>query len=153
MTAIWVNNFRWKYVFTILSDIMIAQLKWKIVSLVWIFPEQFITMTVLFFKNSSAKSLLPYPFALKEWDSYNALGASLPTAPSNFTQRNWFWKWFWKPIGKVDLNFKWAISLGKQIFIIINRKLWQKSPSLLPSRNWFSKAPQAFLMLNLSRKS
>ena len=45
-------------------------------------------------------------------------------------------------MGEVDLDFKWAISLRKSI-----------PPSKLFSRNWFSKAPQAFLMLNLSCKS
>ena len=44
-------------------------------------------------------------------------------------------------MGEVDLDFKWAISLRKSI-----------PPSKLFSRNWFSKAPQAFLMLNLNRK-
>ena len=67
---------------------------------------------------------------------------TLPTTPSNFTQENWFWKWIWKTMGEVDLDFKWAISLRKSI-----------PPSKLFSRNWFSKAPQAFLMLNLSRES
>ena len=62
--------------FPSLSTTMIAQLKWKIISLVWIFPEQFITRTVLFFKNSSAKSLLPCSFTLKDWDSCNAIRAS-----------------------------------------------------------------------------
>ena len=76
----------------------------------------------------------------------------LPNSLSYFTQENWFWKWFWKTIGKVDLDFTWAISLGKQIFIIINRKPWQKIPSLLPSPLWFSKTPQASSMLNLSRE-
>ena len=66
----------------------------------------------------------------------------LPTAMSYFNQENWFWKWIWKTMGEVDLDFKWAISLRKSI-----------PPSKLFSRNWFSKAPQAFLMLNLSRKS
>ena len=66
----------------------------------------------------------------------------LPTAPSYFTQGNWFWKWFWKTMGEVDLDFKWAISLGKLIFIMKN-----------PTCNRFSKAPPASSMLNLSRES
>ena len=40
------------------------------------------------------------------------------------------------------MDFKWAISLRKSI-----------PPSLLPSRNRFSKAPTASSMLNLSRES
>ena len=31
----------------------------------------------------------------------------LPNSLSYFTQENWFWKWFWKTIGEVDLDFKW----------------------------------------------
>ena len=77
----------------------------------------------------------------------------LPNSLSYFTQENWFWKWFWKTIGEVDLDFKWAASLRKSIFIIINRKPWQKIPSFLPSLRWFSIAPQASSMLNLSRES
>ena len=69
-------------------------------------------------------------------------GRPLPTAPSYFTQGNWFWKWFWKTMGEVDLDFKWAISLGKLIFIMKN-----------PTCNRFSKAPPASSMLNLSRES
>ena len=38
----------------------------------------------------------------------------LPTAMSNFTQGIWFWNWFWKTIGKIDLDFKWVISLKNQ---------------------------------------
>ena len=45
-------------------------------------------------------------------------------------------------MGEVDLDFKWAISLGKLIFIMKN-----------PTCNRFSKAPPASSMLNLSRES
>ena len=121
--------------FPSLSTTMIAQLKWKIISLVWIFPKQFITRTVLFFKNPAAKSPLLCLFT-------SVSERSLTPAPSKFTQENWFWNWFSKTMGEVDLDFKWAISLRKSI-----------PPSKLFSRNWFSKAPQAFLMLNLSRGS
>ena len=118
-----------------LSDTIISQLKWKIISPVWIFREHFITRTAIFFKKSSAKSLLPYLFA-------TASEHPLPTAPSYFTQENRIWNWFWKTIGKIDLGFKWAISLIKSIFSIKK-----------PSRNRFSKAPPASSMLNLSHKS
>ena len=77
----------------------------------------------------------------------------LPTSLSKFTQGNRFWNWFWKTMGEVDLNFKWAISLGKLIFIIKNRKPWHKFHRSLPSRNRFSKDLQASSMLNLSRES
>ena len=66
----------------------------------------------------------------------------LPNSLSYFTQENWFWKWFWKTIGEVDLDFKWAISLGKLIFII-----------KIPTCNRFSKAPSASSMLILRRES
>ena len=56
-------NFQNKKYFPALSDTIISQLKWKIISLVWIFPEQFITRTVLFLKIQSAKSKLPCLFA------------------------------------------------------------------------------------------
>ena len=45
-------------------------------------------------------------------------------------------------MGEVDLDFKWAISLGKLIFII-----------KIPTCNRVSKAPQASSMLILSRES
>ena len=45
-------------------------------------------------------------------------------------------------MGEVDLDFKWAISLGKSIFIMKN-----------PTCNRFSKAPTASSMLILSRES
>ena len=128
--------------FLSLSTTMIAQLKWKIISLVWIFPEQFITRTVIFLKIHSAKSKLPCLFASMIKIVPTSSERPLPTAPSYFTQGNWFWKWLLKTMGKIDLDFKQSIRLRKSI-----------SPSLLPSRNRFSKAPSAFLMLNLSRKS
>ena len=56
-------------------------------------------------------------------------------------------------MGEVDLDFKWAASLRKQIFIIKSRKPWHKFHCSLPSRNQFSKAPQASSMLILSRES
>ena len=56
-------------------------------------------------------------------------------------------------MGEVDLDFNWAISPRKIIFIIINRKPWQKIPLLLPSRKCFSKVPQASSMLNQCRES
>ena len=56
-------------------------------------------------------------------------------------------------MGEVDLDFKWAISLRKQIFIIKSRKPWHKFHCSLPSRNQFSKALPASSMLILSRKS
>ena len=56
-------------------------------------------------------------------------------------------------MGEVDLDFKWAISLRKFIFIIKNHKLWQKFPSHQPSRNQFSKASTASSMLNLNLQS
>ena len=58
----------------------------------------------------------------------------MPTAPSNFTQEIGFWKWFWNRIGKVDLNFKWVISLRKQFFIIkiaLLQSIFKSSVSLL----------------------
>ena len=135
-------NFQnWKD-FPNLSDTIISQLKWKIISPVWIFREHFITKTAIFFKKSSAKSLLPFLFALKDWDNCNALGASYANCSQLFHSWKLILNWFWKTMGEVDLDFKWAISLRKSI-----------PPSKLFSRNWFSKAPQAFLMLNLSRKS
>jgi hypothetical protein len=45
-------------------------------------------------------------------------------------------------MGEVDLDFKWAISLGKLIFIMKN-----------PTCNRFSKTLPASSMLNLSRES
>ena len=77
----------------------------------------------------------------------------LPNSLSYFTQENWFWKWFWKTIGEVDLDFKWAASLRKSIFIIINRKPWQKNPSHQTSCKWLLKFIKASSMLNLSRES
>ena len=56
-------NFQNKINFPALTDTMITQLNWKIISSVWIFPEHFITRTVIFLKNCSAKTLLPCAFA------------------------------------------------------------------------------------------
>ena len=58
-----------------------------------------------------------------------------------------------KPIGKIGLVFKLAISLRKSIFIIKNRKPWHKFHRSLPSRNQFPKSPQASSMLDLSSQS
>ena len=121
---------------------MITQLNWKIISPVWIFPEQFITRTILFLKICSPKSPLLCLFASTIKIVPTSSERPLPTAPSYFTQGNWFWKWFWKTMGEVDLDFKQSIRLRKSI-----------SPSLLPSRNRFSKAPSASSMLILSRES
>ena len=56
-------------------------------------------------------------------------------------------------MGEVDLDFKWAASLRKQIFIIKSRKPWHKFHRSLPSHNQFSKASTASSMLNLSLQS
>ena len=153
MTASWMKsfwiwnsffpcNFQYWNDFPSLSTTMISQLKWKIISLTWIFPEQFITRTVIFLKNRPAKTLLPCLFVsmIKEVGTLSA--CPLPTALSNFTQGIWFWNWIWKTMGEVDLDFKQSIRLRKSI-----------SPSLLPSLRWFSKAPSASSMLILSRES
>ena len=76
MTASWMKsfwiwnsffscNFQNKENFPALSYTMIAQLKWKIISLVWIFPEQFITRTVIFFENSLFKIATALPLCLR----------------------------------------------------------------------------------------
>ena len=71
----------------------------------------------------------------------------------NFTQENWFWKWIWKTMGEVDLDFKWAISLFlhniSSTVAVVTIKIWSHQPS----RNRFSKAPSASSMLILSRES
>ena len=70
----------------------------------------------------------------------------LPTAMSNFTQENWFWKWIWKTMGEVDLDFKWAASLFlhniSSTVAVVTIKIWSHQPS----RNRFSKAPSASSM-------
>ena len=77
----------------------------------------------------------------------------LPTALRNFTQENWFWKWIWKTMGEVDLDFKWAASNFphriSSAVAVVKIKIWSHQTS----RNRFSKAPQASSMLNLSRES
>ena len=77
----------------------------------------------------------------------------LPTAMSYFTQGIGFWKWIWKTMGEVDLDFKWAIShLPHQISLavtVLAMKIWLHQTSL----KWFSKAPSASSMLILSRES
>ena len=95
-----------------------------------------------YFEFCSAKSPLPCIFASTIEIVATPSHRLLPPALSYFTQGIGFWNWFWKTIGKIDLDFKWAISLRKSI-----------PPSLLPSRNRFSKAPPASSMLNLSRES
>ena len=128
--------------FPSLSTTMIAQLKWKIISLVWIFPEQFITRTVLFFKNPAAKSPLLCLFT-------SVSERSLTPAPSKFTQENWFWKWIWKTMGEVDLDFKWAISPRKSVFpikIAYPQSVFKSSVSLLYaySESWIEVCPSFF---------
>ena len=77
----------------------------------------------------------------------------LPTAMSYFNQENWFWKWIWKTMGEVDLDFKWAASNFphriSSAVAVVKIKIWSHQTS----RNRFSKAPQASSMLNLSRES
>ena len=77
----------------------------------------------------------------------------LPTALSKFTHRNWFWKWFWKRMSEVDLDFKWAAShFPHQIssaVAVVTMKIWSHQPS----GNRFSKTLPASSMLNLSRES
>ena len=160
MTATWKIwntfspcNFQNKNDFPALSDTIISQMKWKIISLVWIIPEQFITRTVLFFKNSSAKSLLPCSFTLKDWDSCNALAPSSATCSELFHSGNWFWKWIWKTMGEVDLDFKWAASHFPHTISSAVAVVTTENPSLLPSHKGFSKTPTASSMLNLSRGS
>ena len=139
--------------FPSLSTTMIAQLKWKIISLVWIIPEQFITRTVLFLKNPSAKSPFPCLFASTIEMVATLSARPLPTALSYFTQENWFWKWIWKTMGEVDLDFKWAISPLPLQFLstveVVTIKFWSHQPS----GNRFSKARQASSMLNLCPQS
>ena len=94
------------------------------------------------FEFCSAKPLRPSPLPSKIDMDATPSQRSLPTAMSYFTQENSFWKWIWKTMGEVDLDFKWAISLGKLIFII-----------KIPTCNRVSKAPQASSMLILSRES
>ena len=129
MTASWMKsfwiwnsffpcNFQNSNDFPSLSTTMIAQSKWKIISSAWIFPEQFITRTVLFLKICSPKSPLLCLFASTIEMVATSSERSPPSSLSYFTQENWFWKWFWKTIGKIDLGFKWAISLIKSIFSI-----------------------------------
>ena len=51
------------------------------------------------------------PRYLDDWDGCNVhRNRPLPTVPSYFTQGNSFCNWFWKTMGEVDLDFKWAIS-------------------------------------------
>ena len=123
--------------FPSLSTTMIAQLKWKIISLVWIFPEQFITRTVIFLKIHSAKSKLPCLFASMIKIVPTSSERPLPTSMGFFIQGNWFWNWFSMTTSEIDLNFKWAISLRESVF-----------PIKMPTHNRFSKVPKAFSMLN-----
>ena len=95
-----------------------------------------------YFEFCSAKSPLPCIFASTIEIVATPSHRLLPPALSYFTQGIGFWNWFWKTIGKIDLDFKWAISLRKSI-----------PPSLLPSRNRFSKALLASSILNLSGES
>ena len=145
MTASWMKsfwiwnsffpcNFQYWNDFPSLSTTMISQLKWKIISLVWIFPEQFITRTVLFLKICSPKSPLLCLFASTIEIVATSSKCPPPSSLSYFTQENWFWKWFWKTIGKIDLGFKWAISLIKSIFsikIALLQLVFKSSASLL----------------------
>ena len=77
----------------------------------------------------------------------------LPTAMSKFIQGNWFWNWFWKTIGKIDLDFKWAVSRflhkNSSTVTVVTIKIWSHQPSC----NQFPKALPASSMLILSRKS
>ena len=106
--------------FPSLSYTIISQLKWKIISLMWIFPEQFITRTVLFFKNSSAKSLLPCSFTLKDWDGSNALGSSSANCSELFHSGELVLKMNLKDDGRSWFGFQ----MGYQPFassIFVNR--------------------------------
>ena len=59
----------------------------------------------------------------------------LPNSLSYFTQENWFWKWFWKTMGEVDLDFKWATSHFPHQISLAMAVVTMKNWSLLPSRN------------------
>ena len=106
-----------------------------------------------YFEFCSAKSSPTCLFALKDWDSCNALGASSPNCDELFHSGKLVFELILKDDRKVDLDFKWATShFPHQIssaVAVVTIKIWLHQPS----RNWFSKAPQAFLMLNLSRES
>ena len=60
------------------------------------------------FEFCSAKPLRPSPLPSKIDMDATPSQRSLPTAMSYFTQENSFWKWIWKTMGEVDLDFKWA---------------------------------------------
>ena len=106
-------NFQNKNDFPALSTTMISQLKWKTISPVWIFPEQFITRTVLFLKIRSSKSPLPCLFALKDWDNCNALGASSAKLSELFHSGKLVLKMILKDDRRSWFGFQVATSLGK----------------------------------------
>ena len=97
--------------------------------------------------------MLPCLFA----STIKAVGTSSERSSANiaelFHSRKLVLKIILKPIGKIGLVFKLAISLRKSIFIIKNRKPWHKFHRSLPSRNQFPKSPQASSMLDLSSQS
>ena len=90
---------------------------------------------------------------LDDWDSCNALAPSSATCSELFHSGNWFWKWIWKTMGEVDLDFKWAISrfphqISSTVAVVTIIIRLHQTPF-----DWFSQAPTASSMLNLSRGS
>ena len=106
-----------------------------------------------YFEFCSAKSLLPSSWSSKIEIVATSSERHLPTAMSYFNQENWFWKWIWKTMGEVDLDFKWAASNFphriSSAVAVVTIKIWSHQPSC----NQFPKALPASSMLILSRKS
>ena len=164
MTATWKKNFRknfwiWnsffpcnfqnKNNFPALTDTMISQLKWKIISSVWIFPKHFITKTVLFLKIRSAKSLLPCPSALKDWDSCNALGVFSANRSEQFHSGKFILKMNLKDNGRSWFGFQVSYQPRKTNFHHQNSYLqsgFKSSASLLYaySESWIEVCPSFF---------
>ena len=155
--------------FPSLSTTMIAQLKWKIISLVWIFPEQFITRTVLFFKNSSAKSLLPCSFTLKDWDSCNAIRASSANYSEQFHSGELVLKMNLKDDGRSWFGFQMGYQpkkINSSIKTVLPQLVFKSSASLFAkaitacifasARRWkeiISECPPQFTMSLCSQAS
>ena len=136
--TIWISffpcNFQNKNNFPALTDTMISQLKWKIISSVWIFPKHFITKTVLFLKIRSAKSLLPCSFTLKDWDSCNAIRASSANYSEQFHSGELVLKMNLKDDGRSWFGFQMGYQpkkINSSIKTVLPQLVFKSSASLL----------------------
>ena len=106
-----------------------------------------------YFEFCSAKSSPTCLFALKDWDSCNALGASSPNCDELFHSGKLVFELILKDNEQDGFGFQVDYQPIASSFFVNRGSSDNEKTSFLPSLKWFSKDPQASSMLNLSRES